>query len=279
MAESSGTSTRYIPKYIPSYIPNQITNVTGFCLELSANNKPVKLAQHVPSALRCAICKHICKKLLRLQDDDDKCCEHRYCNKCVEELKKVKSGFDDEPYIKCKFCDLRCQVGKEEWIQADDKEVSAIRIFCQKRPKGCPETTTIGSLLEHLKTDCDYVTGKSLSRAASLLSLINPAKTPQAPGPEDISLASINQKLDTLTLELQQAAGPEDISLASINQKLDTLTLKLQQAPGPEDISLAIKDLSIKISIIKISLNQKLDTLTQEFRDFRLDFLSRAPHI
>uniref|UniRef100_A0A8C6YWC4 TNF receptor-associated factor n=1 Tax=Nothoprocta perdicaria TaxID=30464 RepID=A0A8C6YWC4_NOTPE len=76
-------------------------------------------------------------------------CGHRYCETCMNALLSSSSP-------KCTACQesiVKDKVFKDNCCR---REVLVLQIYCRNENKGCKEQLSLGQLLTHLKTDCQF---------------------------------------------------------------------------------------------------------------------------
>ncbi|XP_013796232.1 TNF receptor-associated factor 3 isoform X4 [Apteryx mantelli] len=76
-------------------------------------------------------------------------CGHRYCETCMNALLSSSSP-------KCTACQesiVKDKVFKDNCCR---RELLALQIYCRNENKGCKEQLSLGQLLMHLKTDCQF---------------------------------------------------------------------------------------------------------------------------
>ncbi|XP_010222816.1 PREDICTED: TNF receptor-associated factor 3 isoform X3 [Tinamus guttatus] len=76
-------------------------------------------------------------------------CGHRYCETCMNALLSSSSP-------KCTACQesiVKDKVFKDNCCR---RELLALQIYCRNENKGCKEQLSLGQLLTHLKTDCQF---------------------------------------------------------------------------------------------------------------------------
>lgn len=76
-------------------------------------------------------------------------CGHRFCETCMNALLST-------PSPKCTACQesiVKDKVFKDNCCR---RELLALQIYCRNENKGCKEQLSLGQLLMHLKTDCQF---------------------------------------------------------------------------------------------------------------------------
>ncbi|KAG9481862.1 hypothetical protein GDO78_010867 [Eleutherodactylus coqui] len=103
------------------------------------------------------------EKFLKLVEEKYKCekcrlvlcnprqteCGHRYCETCMTSLLS-------SPSSQCTACEeiiIKDKVFKDNCCR---REVLALQMYCRNESRGCKEQITLGTLLIHLKSDCQF---------------------------------------------------------------------------------------------------------------------------
>ncbi|KAM6445380.1 TNF receptor-associated factor 3 isoform 5-T5 [Rhynochetos jubatus] len=76
-------------------------------------------------------------------------CGHRFCETCMNALLSSSSP-------KCTACQESIAKDKVFKDNCCRREVLALQIYCRNENKGCKEQLSLGQLLMHLKTDCQF---------------------------------------------------------------------------------------------------------------------------
>ncbi|XP_043839727.1 TNF receptor-associated factor 3 isoform X2 [Dromiciops gliroides] len=76
-------------------------------------------------------------------------CGHRFCETCMHVLLSA-------PSPKCTACQENIVKDKVFKDNCCKREILALQIYCRNESKGCTEQLTLGHLLVHLKSDCQF---------------------------------------------------------------------------------------------------------------------------
>ncbi|XP_040189272.1 TNF receptor-associated factor 3 isoform X3 [Rana temporaria] len=102
-----------------------------------------KFLKHVEEKYKCEKCR------LVLCNPRQTECGHRFCETCMNSLLSSSSP-------QCTACEeiiIKDKVFKDNCCR---REVLALQMYCRNDTRGCKEQITLGNLLIHLKSDCQF---------------------------------------------------------------------------------------------------------------------------
>ncbi|XP_073465454.1 TNF receptor-associated factor 3 isoform X3 [Aquarana catesbeiana] len=102
-----------------------------------------KFLKHVEEKYKCEKCR------LVLCNPRQTECGHRFCETCMNSLLS-------SPSPQCTACEeiiIKDKVFKDNCCR---REVLALQMYCRNDTRGCKEQITLGNLLIHLKSDCQF---------------------------------------------------------------------------------------------------------------------------
>ncbi|XP_077319833.1 TNF receptor-associated factor 3 isoform X2 [Lithobates pipiens] len=102
-----------------------------------------KFLKHVEEKYKCEKCR------LVLCNPRQTECGHRFCETCMNSLLS-------SPSPQCMACEeiiIKDKVFKDNCCR---REVLALQMYCRNDTRGCKEQITLGNLLIHLKSDCQF---------------------------------------------------------------------------------------------------------------------------